>query len=140
MPRAFVEDYSKLVAAQAASSFGKAVDPAIVAMLEGRIRKGVMVLAQRTITLKQAAQAVHDDLVMRGIARWSSLDIPRPVADAMAVLTADSLAPLFGMQTDVEAAANAMKAIYRYVALPSRRRADRRRLLLNPTGSRWRIR
>ena len=32
--RAFVEDYAKLTAAQAASSFGKAVDPAVVTMLE----------------------------------------------------------------------------------------------------------
>ena len=118
VPRAFVEDYTKLTAAQAASSFGKAVDPAIVTMLEGRIRKGVMVLSADD-NAQQAVQAVHDDLVMRGIARWSSLDIPRPVADAMAVLTADSLAPLFGMQTDPNDATGAMIAIYRYVALPS---------------------
>ena len=87
VPRAFVEDYSKLVAAQAASSFGKAVDPAIVAMLEGRIRKGAMVLSADD-NAQQAAQAVHDDLVMRGIARWSSLDIPDPVGEAMAVMAA----------------------------------------------------
>ena len=83
VPRAFVEDYSKLVAAQAASSFGKAVDPAIVAMLEGRIRKGVMVLSADD-NAQQAVQAVHDDLVMRGIARWSSLDIPNALADPYA--------------------------------------------------------
>jgi hypothetical protein len=118
VPRAFVEDYAKLTAAQAASSFGKAVDPAIVAMLEGRIRKGAMVLSADD-NAQQAAQAVHDDLVMRGIARWSSLDIPNPVGEAMAILTADRLAPLFAMQTDPNDAVGAMIAIYRYVALPS---------------------
>ena len=118
VPRAFVEDYTKLTAAQAASSFGKAVDPAIVVMLEGRIRKGVMVLSADD-NAQQAAQAVHDDLVMRGIARWSSLDIPDPVGEAMAVMVAFRLAPLFEVPPDAEAAANAMVSIYRYVALPT---------------------
>ena len=99
VPRAFVEEYTKLTVAQAASTFGKAIDPAIVAMLEARIRKGAMVLISDD-QAQQGAQAVHDDLVMRGIARWSSLDIPNPVGEAMAVLTADRLAPLFAMQTD----------------------------------------
>ena len=90
VPRAFVEDYTKLTAAQAASSFGKAVDPAIVVMLEGRIRKGAMVLSADD-NAQQAVQAVHDDLVMRGIARWSSLDIPNALADPYATLAADAL-------------------------------------------------
>ena len=118
VPRAFVEDYTKLTAAQAASSFGKAVDPAIVAMLEGRIRKGVMVLSADD-NAQQAAQAVHDDLVMRGIARWSSLDIPNALADPYATLAADALAPLFGGDTDPNDTRDAMVSIYRYVALPT---------------------
>ena len=44
IPRAFTEEYTKLAAAMAASSFGKSVDPAIVALLEGRIRVGATVL------------------------------------------------------------------------------------------------
>ena len=36
IPRAFVEEFVKLVAAQASSSFGKATDPAALALLEGR--------------------------------------------------------------------------------------------------------
>ena len=118
VPRAFVEDYAKLTAAQAASSFGKAVDPAIVAMLEGRIRKGVMVLSADD-NAQQAVQAVHDDLVMRGIARWSSLDIPNALADPYATLAADALAPLFGGDTDPNDTRDAMVSIYRYVALPT---------------------
>ena len=118
VPRAFVEEYTKLTAAQAGSSFGQSIDPAVVAMLEARIRKGAMVLSSDD-QAQQAAQAVHDDLVMRGIARWSSLDIPNPVGEAMAILTADRLAPLFAMQTDPNDAVGAMIAIYRYVALPS---------------------
>jgi hypothetical protein len=39
IPRAFVEEYVKLTAAQAASSFGKAADPATVALFEGRVRR-----------------------------------------------------------------------------------------------------
>ena len=44
---------------------------------------------------QQAVQAIHDDLVMRGIARWSSLDIPDVVGEQYAIIAADRLAPLF---------------------------------------------
>jgi hypothetical protein len=64
-------------------------------------------------------QAVHDDLVMRGIARWTVFDIPDPVGPQYAVLAADRLAPLFGMDTDAKDTALAMVSIYRFVALPT---------------------
>jgi len=118
VPRAFVEEYTKLTAAMAGSSFGKSIDPAIVALLEARVRKGAMVLSADT-NAQQAVQAVHDDLVMRGIARWTSLDIPDPLSDPYATLAADALAPLFGGDTDPNDTRDAMVAIYRYVALPS---------------------
>jgi hypothetical protein len=118
VPRAFTEEYTKLTAAMAGSSFGKSIDPAMVALLEARIRKGAMVLSADT-KAQEAAQAIHDDLVMRGLARWTSLDIPNPVGEAMEVLTADRLAPLFGGDTDPRDTQAAMIAIYRYVALPS---------------------
>ena len=87
-------------------------------MLEARIRKGVMVLSADD-NAQQAVQAVHDDLVMRGIARWSSLDIPSALADPYATLAADALAPLFGGNTDPNDTRDAMVSIYRYVALPT---------------------
>jgi hypothetical protein len=118
MPRAFAEEYTKLAAGYAASSFGKAVDPQVIAMLEGRVRKGAMVLSADD-NANQAVQAVHDDLVMRGCARWTTFDIPDAVGDAYAVLAADRLAPLFTMDTDPKDTAAAMVAIYRYIALPS---------------------
>jgi hypothetical protein len=118
VPRAFTEEYTKLSAAMGGSSFGKSIDPAIVAMLEARIRKGAMVLSADT-NAQQAVQAVHNDLVMRGIARWTSLDIPDPLSDPYATLAADALAPLFGGDTDPNDTRDAMVAIYRYIALPS---------------------
>jgi len=118
VPRAFVEEYVKLAAAYAGSSFGKAIDPAMVPLLEARVRKGAMVLSADT-NAQQAVQAVHDDLVMRGIARWTSLDIPDALSDPYATLAADALAPLFGGDTDPNDTRDAMVAIYRYVALPS---------------------
>ena len=98
--------------------FGKSADPQIVAMLEARVRKGAMVISADD-NAQQAVQAVHDDLVMRGIARWTSLDIPDALSDPYATLAADALAPLFGMDTDPKDTQDAMTAIYRYVALPS---------------------
>jgi hypothetical protein len=118
VPRAFTEEYTKLTAAMAGSSFGKAIDPAMVALLEARVRKGAMVLSADT-KAQEAVQAIHDDLVMRGLARWTSLDIPEPVGEAYEVLAADRLAPLFGGDTDPRDTQAAMIAIYRYVALPT---------------------
>ena len=118
VPRAFAEEYVKLTAAYAATSLGQKTDPAMIPALEARVRKGAMVLSSDS-KAQEAAQAIHDDFVMRGLARWTSLDIPNPVGEAMEVLTADRLAPLFGMQTDPHDAAAAMIAIYRYIALPS---------------------
>ena len=118
VPRAFTEEYTKLAASMAASSFGKTADPQIVAMLEARVRKGTMVLSSDD-NAQQAVQAVHDDLVMRGVARWTTWDIPEPVGEAYAVLAADRLAPLFGMDTVPTDTRAAEVAIYRYVALPS---------------------
>jgi hypothetical protein len=118
VPRAFTEECTKLTAAMAGSSFGKAIDPAMVPLLEARIRKGAMVLSADT-NAQQAVQAVHSDLVMRGIARWSIQDIPDPLSDPYATLAADALAPLFGGDTDPNDTRDAMVAIYRYVALPS---------------------
>lgn len=118
VPRAFVEEYTKLTAAQGASSFGQPADPAIVAMLEARVRKGAMVLSSDT-KAREAVEDVHSDLVMRGIARWSIQDIPNPLADPYATLAADALAPLFGGDTDPNDTLMAITSIYRYVALPS---------------------
>ena len=118
IPRAFAEEYTKLTAAMSASSFGKSVDPAVVALLEGRVRKGVMVLSADD-NAQQAVQAVHDDLVMRGVARWTVFDVPEVVGAAYAVLAADRLAPLFGGDTDAKDSALAMVSIYRFVALPT---------------------
>jgi hypothetical protein len=118
MPRAFVEEYTKLAAAQAASSFGKASDPQVVALLEARVRKGAMVLSADD-NANQAVMSVHQDLTMRGLARWTSQDIPDALADPYTVLTSDAMAPLFGMDTDPKDTQDAVVAIYRYIALPS---------------------
>jgi len=118
VPRAFTEEFVKLTAAQASSSFGKAGDPALVALLEARVRKGAMVLSADDNAV-QAVMGVHQDLVMRGIARWSSQDIPDALGTPYVTLTADALAPLFERKTDPKDAHDAMISIYRYAALPT---------------------
>jgi hypothetical protein len=120
IPRAFAEEYTKLTAAFGASAFGRAADPAVVKMLEGRVRAGVMVLSADD-NAQQAVQAIHDDLVSRGIARWTVFDIPEPVADAYVLLAAQRLAPLFGGQVSPQEMRQAEVSIFRYVALPTNR-------------------
>ncbi len=118
VPRAFAEEYVKLTAAYAATSLGQKTDPAMIPALEARVRKGAMVLSADD-NAQQAVQAVHDDLVMRGIARWTVFDVPDGVGPAYAILAADRLAPLFGGDTDPKDSALAMVSLYRYVALPT---------------------
>jgi hypothetical protein len=118
IPRAFVEDYTKLTAAQSASSFGKQVDPAVVAMLEGRVRKGAMTIASHDIAV-EAVMAVHTDLVGRGLARWTSMDIPEMAATPYEMLAAALLAPKFGAQTDPNDMVRAMRSLAAIIALPT---------------------
>ena len=119
VPRAFTEEFVKLAAAQMASSFGKAVDPAVVAMLEGRIRRGAMVIASHDIAV-EAVMAVHTDLVAKGIARWSSNDIPEMAALPYEMLAAYDLAPKFPpAEQDKAEVAQAMSSLFKITALPT---------------------
>lgn len=119
VPRAFVEEYTKLAAGQAASSFGKATDPTVVTMLEGRIRRGTMGIASHDIAT-EAVMAVHNDLVAKGIARWTSLDIPDMAAMPMEMLTAYELAPKFPPAAQDKAEfAQAMRTLFTITALPT---------------------
>jgi hypothetical protein len=117
IPRAFVEDYVKLTVAYASASFGKPADPQLVKLAESRIRAGVMVIRSQDAAI-QAVQAIHDDLVSRGIARWTVFDIPEAVADSYVMLAAQRLAPLFGGQVSPQEMRQAEVSIFRYVALP----------------------
>jgi hypothetical protein len=73
---------------------------------------------------QQAVQAVHDDLVMRGIARWTVFTSPSRSVMRMR-LAADRLAPLFGGDTDPKDTALAMVSIC--TTSRCRRRRDRGR-------------
>jgi hypothetical protein len=119
VPRAFVEEFTKLTAAQASTSFGKTSDPASLALLEGRIRRGVMGISSHDIAV-EAVMAVHTDLVAKGIARWTSLDIPDMAALPMEMLAAYDLAPKFPpAEQDKAEFAQAMSALFKITALPS---------------------
>ena len=119
VPRAFVEEYVKLAAGQMASSFGKTVDPASVALFEGRVRRGAMGIASHDIAV-EAVLAVHTDLVAKGIARWSSFDIPDMAAMPYEMLAAYELAPKFppAEQRQPEVV-QAMRTLFTITALPT---------------------
>jgi hypothetical protein len=119
IPRAFVEEYVKLTAAQAASSFGKAVDPATVALFEGRVRRGAMGISSHDLAV-EAVMAVHTDLVAKGIARWTSMDIPEMAAPAYEMLAAYNLAPKFPPAEQKPAdVVQAMRTLFTVTALPT---------------------
>ena len=118
MPRAFAEEYTKLTANVMASSFGRAADPANQAMLEGRVRRGAMIISSHDIAV-DAVMDVHANLVARGVARWTSLDIPDAAADPYTMLAANSLAPLFDKQPVPSDDVWAARALAQIVALPT---------------------
>jgi hypothetical protein len=121
VPSALVEEYTKMAAALMASSFGKSADPQLYTMFEGRVRRMALILsgnAQAT----DAVMGVHRDLVARGLARWTSMDIPEQVGDAYVMLAANVLAPLFaslGAKFNPVDDQQANQALARYIALPS---------------------
>jgi hypothetical protein len=119
VPRAFVEEYTKLAAAQMASSFGKAADPSLVALLEGRVRRGAMGIASHDIAV-EGVMAVHTELVGKGIARWTSGDIPEMAAPAYEMLAAYNLAPKFPPAEQKPAdVVQAMRTLFTITALPT---------------------
>ncbi len=118
VPRAFVEEYAKLTANVAASSFGKPGDPQVHAMLEARVRKGAMVLSADD-NANQAVLSVHQDLAARGMVRWSVFDIPTALEDPYSYLAAYQLAPLFGLPPSDKDRVEAEQSIARYIALPT---------------------
>ena len=116
MPRAFTEEYTKLAAGpDAASSFGKAVDPAVVALLEGRVRKGAMTISGHDIAV-EAVMAVHNDLVARGWARWTTFDIPDAATMPYEMLAASNFGRGKANANDVVQAQRALASI---IALPT---------------------
>jgi hypothetical protein len=118
VPSALVEEYTKLAASLMASSFGKSGDPNLYAMLEGRVKRMALILSAND-QATDAVQGVHNDLLARGIARWSSLDIPEQVGDAYVLLAANQLAPLFDKPFSPVFDQQANRALAQYVSLPS---------------------
>jgi hypothetical protein len=118
VPRAFAEEYTKLAVAMTASSFGKSVDPNIVAMLEARVRKGAMTMASHDIAV-EAVMGVHNMLAGRGLARWTSDDIPDYAAMPYEILAAAEMAPKFGVQVNPNGMLQAMQMLVAAIALPT---------------------
>jgi len=118
IPSAVSEEYTKLAALFMATSFGKAADPAMVGMLEGRVRRMALVLSSPDLAT-EAVQSVHDDLAARGLARWSVFDIPAAAEGPMEVLAANQLAPLFDKPANPRDDAQALRTLAQIIALPS---------------------
>ena len=96
---AVAEEYAGLAAAHMASSFGKAVDPAMVQLLEGRVAavarvSRAMALAQSKVTQVQAS------LISQANVSWDNLGVPTAVAEEYIRLTAMALASSFGQKVD----------------------------------------
>jgi hypothetical protein len=118
VPTGLGEEYTQLTVQALASSFGKQGDPKMVAMMEDRVRRFAMILRSITVAT-EAAQAVHDELVGRGLARWSVFDIPDMVSDSYVTLAADKIAPAFDKQTDPNDSLRALRTIAQVIALPT---------------------
>lgn len=119
IPRAVSEEYTMLAAQHLGPSFGKQIgDAAGAAALEARIRKIAIIMAAPA-EATAAVMSVHQDLLARGKARWSSFDIPPACEDPYTFLAANQIAPLYGQKASPADDATANQAIDRYISLPS---------------------
>lgn len=116
VPQAVAEEYTKLAAALAATSFGKSSSLEAYTALEQRVRRVAMMM-QAGDEATRAVLAVHRDLVARGMARWSSFDIPPAIEEPMVMLAAQLLAPSFGGQANPQESMMAMALIAKQIAL-----------------------
>jgi hypothetical protein len=62
---------------------------------------------------------VHANLVARGLARWTSLDIPDAASEPYTMLAANRLAPLFEKPASQSDEVMASRALAQIVALPT---------------------
>lgn len=118
IPQAVAEEYTKLTASILASSFGKQSDIQTYTAFEQRVRR-VTMIAQAGNEATRAVLAVHRDLVARGMARWSSFDIPDAAELTYEMLAAQLLAPSFGGQANPQESLVAMALLAKYIALES---------------------
>jgi hypothetical protein len=117
IPNAVSEEMTMLAAQHLAPSFGKQIgDAAGAAAIEARIRKVALIMAAPALA-SEAVLSVHQDFVARGLARWSSFDIPSEVEDVYTYLGAYQLAPLFGVKPNDSDAMQANQSLFRYIAL-----------------------
>ena len=119
VPRAFVEEYTKLTAAQMASAFGKAVDPASVKLFEARVTNGANVY-KAPAAAHEAVMAVHTELAAADKVRWSSFDIPPSAEQPYVVKAANRIAMNFDSgAVDPRAEVQADIVLARVIALPT---------------------
>jgi hypothetical protein len=118
IPSAVAEEYTKMAATLAATSFGKAGDIQIYAALEARVRQVALVLSAPDLATA-AVQAVHDDLAARGRVRWTVFDIPPAAIDPYVALAAAALAPRFEQQFPPDAVVAATRSLAQIIALPT---------------------
>src|SRR5690348_14004459 len=118
VPRAVSEEYAKLTALAMASSFGKPADPAMLGLLEGRVRKAAMLMDAPALAV-DTVQSLHDTLAAQGRVRWSVFDIPAGVEDAYIMKAAANLAPYFGQPADKAEEIEAQRILAQAIALPT---------------------
>jgi hypothetical protein len=118
IPLAVAEEYTLLTALHLSASFGKAGDPSMLPMLEGRVRKAAMIMGAPALA-EAAVVSVHQNLAAQGKVRWSLQDIPPAAEDPYMMLAADMIWPDLGVsrvQGDVQAA---LRALAQIIALPT---------------------
>lgn len=118
VPVAVAEAYTRLTALMLSSSFGKPADPKEVMLYEERVKRAARI-ARAPEDAEEAVMSVHDELVSRGMARWTVFDIWPGAEESYVVLAANRLARAFEMQADPRAGAMAEATLARIVSLDS---------------------
>lgn len=118
IPQSLAEEYTKLTASMLASSFGKAADPQVVALLEARVRRVASVLYAPEMATN-AVMDVHRQLVAEGWADWTTQDLPPAAEEPYVILACIALAPQFGVQFDARLGIVAHQTLRRIIGIPT---------------------
>lgn len=118
VPMAVAEEYTRLTALALASSFGQKPDPQMTGVFEGRVRRMALILGGPDAA-EEAVMSVHNTLAARGLARWSSYDIPVAAEMPYEMLAANRLAPLFDLKADPGSEVLATRTLLQIIALPT---------------------
>jgi hypothetical protein len=99
IPKSVSEPYLLIARVDLGPVFGQQVAPDAIPAAEAQIKR-VSTVRRAQALAEARADAIHEGLVVAGLAGWASTAIPRAISEDMVALVANEVAPILGGKTD----------------------------------------